>query len=75
MAIAKTVVPKDEPKLVRVKVTAKVANFRRIGRAWPDTETDAEVTEDQLQILKSDKMLVVHVVPETVATKATGDEI
>jgi hypothetical protein len=37
--------------------------FYRAGRHWPRTETEAEVTEEQLVALKAEMNLAVVVVP------------
>lgn len=51
-------------KLIKVMVTSKQAGFRRLGRAWPSTQTEVEVSEADLKTLQDTEMLVVHVLQQ-----------
>lgn len=64
--------PKTE-KVPGLRVSAKVAGFRRAGRAWSTTPEDvpaSEFTKEQIAQLKADPSLTVVAVEIEIEAKA-----
>jgi hypothetical protein len=51
--------PTANEKKLKVTVHCKRAGFRRIGRAWPDSASQVELTQAEINLLNADSMFVV----------------